>query len=99
MIVSALISSLVILFFHATTWEGHIFSVIKKIIKPDWKISKPLYGCPICMSPYYGTIFYLVVDRDPSIFEWLALIFTTGGFSVLWVLLISIKDYLKPKQD
>lgn len=46
----------------STFWEGHIFE------KPgDWiernhpVLWKPLVGCPICMSPWWGTAMQLIL--------------------------------------
>lgn len=91
MIINALIISLTVLFIHATTWEGHIFESIKNIIPPKGKLYKPIYGCPICMTPWYGTAIYMIFFSG-SFSEWLLTIGSAAGFSVIWVLLISIKD-------
>jgi hypothetical protein len=94
MIATALIISLIVLFLHATTWDGHIFEGIKKVIKPVGKIYKPIYGCPICMTPWWGSIIYLLFFKV-GFEHWLLTIGTASGFSVLWVLVIDIKDNTK----
>lgn len=95
---SALIS-LIVLFIHATTWDKQLMSWIKKIIKPDWYISKPIYGCPMCMTPYWGTaIWYWLFDGSFTEWEtWLATILAASGWSVVSVILIYIKDYCKSR--
>jgi hypothetical protein len=53
-----------VLFIHTTTNEGHIFEDVANWLDtklPDW-IIKPLYGCPICMSFWYGSIFYIIYE-------------------------------------
>ena len=89
--------SLIVLFLHATTWDGNIFAGIKTIIKPKGNLYKPLYGCPICMTPYYGSfIYYLYFYQSWQ--NWVLTVFTAAGLSVVWVLTIDIKDSIKPLQ-
>lgn len=92
--INALTISLIVLFLHACTWDGQIFAGIKNIIKPEGRIYKPIYGCPICMTPWYGTLiywlFFAITWQD-----WLLSVGTAAGFSVLWVLIIDIKDNTK----
>ena len=90
----ALYISLIVLFLHATTWNGMIFEKIKNIIKPEGMLYKPIYGCPICMTPWWGSILYLFFFRN--CLSWTAWFWTVGaaaGFSVLWIVLISLRDW------
>lgn len=91
MIEIALSISLITLFIHATTWDGLINDWVKKIIDPDAFWAKPLYGCPICMTPYYGTIIYFLMGFShfliPSFFGWLFTIAIASGFSTLIVIM------------
>lgn len=98
MIVIALEISLIILFIHATTWDGHIFSFVRNWIDEKKKIAKPIYNCPICMTPWYGTALYLVLFKF-SFLEWFLTIGVAAGFSVIYVLLIEIKDNGKQVTD
>lgn len=84
--------SLIILFLHATTWDGHIFEGIKKIIPPKDKIYKAIYGCPICMTPWWGTLIYLFFYRNCLSFTgWLWHVGAAAGLSVLWVCIITVR--------
>lgn len=94
MIIQALTISLIVLFAHSTTWEGMINQWVKKVIEPEGMLYKPVYGCPICMCPYWGTGLYWLI-YGYSWQDWLLTVFTAAGFSVLWVLIIDIKDNLK----
>lgn len=94
MIEQIFIISLIVLFIHATTWKDMINEWVKKIIKPDTFFHKPIYGCPICMTPYWGTALYWIIYHN-GIMDWLITVFSAAGISVLYVLLIDIKDYLK----
>jgi len=90
---NSLIISLIVLFLHATTWEGMIFNAVKNVISPDkgW-LYKPIYGCPICMTPWWGTLIYLIFFP----FTWQGWLLTVGGaagLSVIWVVLVTIRDY------
>jgi hypothetical protein len=51
MLTHAFIIAMIVLFIHASSWDGMIFEGIKKIIKPEGHLYKPIYGCPICMTP------------------------------------------------
>lgn len=106
MLADALKIALIILAGHSFTWDGQIFDGIKRLINPDWKISKPIYGCPICMTPWWGTIIWLIFFRvqtivqDGNIYQtnlgwmdWFLTIATATGISVIGVIMIDIRDY------
>lgn len=101
-LITAIVIALIILFLHATTWEGHIFNGIRKVIKPKGMLYKPIYGCPICMTPWWGSlIFWIFVGGN--IIEWLFIIFTAAGISVLFVILIALREaavaYIKKSNE
>lgn len=98
MIENSLIISLIILFLHATTWDGHIFAGIRKYIDEDSAISKPIYNCPICMTPWWGTLIYWIFYQN-SIADWLLTVGAAAGFSVISVIMIIFKEYLAEKKD
>lgn len=95
MIEISLVIALIIFAAHSFTWEGMIFEGVKKVIKPEWKISKPIYGCPICMTPWWGTIIYTLIFVFAGWKEWFLTIGAATGFSVICVILIYIMDYCK----
>ncbi|RCH55418.1 hypothetical protein DJ568_05865 [Mucilaginibacter hurinus] len=94
----AFIIALIVLFIHACTWKGMIFDGIKKIVEPKGHLYKPLYGCPICMTPYYGAVIYLLFF-NVSFVNGLLTVAAASGFSVISVLLIDIKDALCKSHD
>ncbi|RVT98318.1 hypothetical protein EOD41_16095 [Mucilaginibacter limnophilus] len=99
MLEHALIIAMIVLFIHACSWRGMIFDGIKKIIEPKGHLYKPIYGCPICMTPYYGTIIYLLFFKV-SFADGLLTVAAASGLNVVSVLLIDIKDALcHPKED
>jgi len=86
------IVAMMVLFLHATTWEGMIFEGIKKIIPPKGMLYKPIYGCPICMTPWWGTVIYLLTqDFDWKI--WLLSIGCASGINVISVVLLSAREF------
>jgi hypothetical protein len=89
--------ALIVLAGHSFTWDKHIFSGIRNIIDEKSAISKPLYNCPICMTPWWGTIIYwLIFDgfaAGRTFFDWFVVIGPATGFSVISVVLVVIKDY------
>jgi hypothetical protein len=92
MIENSLIIALIILFLHATTWDGHIFQKVRKWISEDFNISKPIYNCPICMTPWWGTLIYLIFIHY-SFSDYILTIGAASGLSVISVVLIAAKDY------
>lgn len=92
MIEQAIIIALIVLFLHATTWDGHIFEGIRKLVDEDSKISKPIYNCPICMTPWWGTLIYWLFFNI-SLIDWLLTVGAASGFGVLSVILIHAKDF------
>jgi hypothetical protein len=60
MIETSFIIALTVYFLHVTTLEGQIFHGIRRLTFnwPGW-LKKPVFDCPICMSPYYGSIILL----------------------------------------
>lgn len=110
-VIPGFIIAMLVLFFHACTWDKQIFAGIRKLINEKSQISKPIYNCPICMSPYYGIPIYYLISITPiignsiSISDWnfiqfLQSILSIGvaaGFSVFSVIAIYIKDYCKSR--
>lgn len=80
MMEQALILALCVYFIHACTWEGMIFyPVSSKLWNLTPWLKKPLFACPICMSPWYGS--FLI-----WLFSWhwsLALLLSAGGITVV----------------
>lgn len=83
--------ALIILFLHSCTWEGMIFNGIKYVVSPEGWLYKPLYGCPICMTPWWGTLIYWIFFHI-SFQDWLLQVGGASGLSVVSVILISLRD-------
>lgn len=62
MLQNAIIIAFIVQFLHACTWEGMIFNSLTERLwtLPNW-IKMPLYGCPICMTPWWGAFMLMAV--------------------------------------
>ena len=100
MTTDALTISLIIFFIHATTWDKMIFAGIKRIPMPEW-LQKPIYGCPISMTPWWGTLIYMIFFADwssrwyptTSFYDCFLTIGPACGISVIFVILLYIKEF------
>jgi hypothetical protein len=84
---SILIALIVVSFHVMIDWPGMIFhgiadwSARKKM--PLW-FEKPVFACPICMVPYYGSFFYILCMWS-SWREWAVVIFAAMGINTILV--------------
>ena len=100
MIELSILIAFAVLFIHTTTTEGHIFEDVANFLDtklPDW-IIKPLYGCPICMSFWYGSVFYLFYNGFD---KWIVIVvFCAAGINAALVNLNNtISDLQRDTQD
>lgn len=93
MIATGFIISCIVLFFHFTSWDKQIFSKIKKLVPPENPISKPLYGCPVCMTPWWGSAIYWIFFHE-GIRDYLLSLGVAAGLAVIYAILITMKNYL-----
>lgn len=104
LILNAFIIALIIMFIKATFWPGMIFEKVgeffEKTLGEYW--NKPVTGCNICMTPYYGTVFYLLFHylgvegfSEISWVNWGLTILVAGGFSTLFNIFNHLWDSLK----
>ena len=91
MLQQAVVIALVIMFLNATTWEGMIFHGIRKLIDPEAAISKPIYNCPICMGPWWGTLIYILFFHE-SFKSYLLTVGAASGLCVIAVILLAIRE-------
>ncbi len=83
--------TLIVLFLHACTWEGMIFEKVKTVIKPEGWLYKPIYGCPICMTPWWGTLIYWLFIHV-SFTDYILTVGAASGLSVIAVVLVDARD-------
>lgn len=101
MITMALIIALAVLFLHSTTWEGMIFHKVSVVLNeaPDW-VKKPLFDCPICMTPWWGAIMIIageLTGQLPCIgyLREFAVLFAAAGMNVIFIYVVSLcRDYV-----
>lgn len=87
MIEMAFMIAFPVLFLHKITEEGMIFQGIRPLLYnfPEF-IKKPLFDCPVCMVPWYGSIilwmgFLYDEWKLPNMFEWFFILVIAGGIN------------------
>ncbi|WMJ72947.1 hypothetical protein RCC89_07195 [Cytophagaceae bacterium ABcell3] len=61
MLEQAFAIAFIVYFIKATTWRGMIFHpIILKLRTLPSYIKKPVYECPICMTPWWGALIYFL---------------------------------------
>lgn len=101
MLEKALILSLIVIFIHLTFQEGEIFEFVGKWFTRHLpvKLHKPVFSCPICMTPWWGSIVMAVacivgidVFQNIHFWSWLFILAIGGGISTVYV-------EMKPKKE
>jgi hypothetical protein len=91
MLEKILITALIVMFIWATMLEGMIFGKIRQWLAALTEFyQKPIFDCPICMVPWYGSIVYWVIWGN-SWQEWLIVIFAAAGLNTVFVKLFPDK--------
>lgn len=87
MLEKIVITALSVLACWATMWEGAIFSRVRTFFtdlleETPWeKWENAIFDCPICMTPYYGSLVYWAVWAN-GIGEWLVVVVGAMGLNV-----------------
>jgi hypothetical protein len=92
MIELSVLIAFAVLFIHTTTNEGHIFEDVANWLDtklPEW-IIKPLYGCPICMSPHWGLLLYVMYVYFNL--EIVVMLFAAGGINSA---IVNLNNHIK----
>jgi hypothetical protein len=91
MIEKILITSFLVMFIWASMWEGMIFGRIRAILTklPEF-YQKPIFDCPICQCPWYGTALYWLIWGQ-SWHEWVVVIFAAAGLNAIFIKLFPEK--------
>lgn len=94
MIEKSLIIALLVLSIHYTMQDEQIFERLGKLFErvlPE-AIHKPVFSCPICMVPWYGSILYWVIPwhrigitRAPEhdVWQWVVVIVAGMGINIV----------------
>ena len=104
MVELSFIIAMTTMFIHACTWEGMIFSIINdKLWNLTPKIRKPLFDCPVCMVPYWGSLIIAVFcyRRGEWIdwFSWMMILATAGGVNAFMDSIIKHNESNRTSSD
>lgn len=82
-VINGLWIALVVLLIWQTFREGHIFEFWSRWLSdlPE-KLQKPLHSCPICMTPWYGSILW-VLFADNNFILYAMSILCAAGINVI----------------
>lgn len=106
MLETSLLVALVVLFLNVTTWEGMINEWVKRVTFnwPDY-FKKPLFDCPICMAPWWGSLILIVGYQAGALpaynwFEAVCILFAAGGINAVLIYIITAnKEEVKALKD
>lgn len=72
--------------------EGEIFHGLAKFYEKTFpeSIQKPLHECPICLTPWYGSLIYVLIWG--ANWQWPVVVLTAMGLNVVIVKLWPEKD-------
>jgi hypothetical protein len=59
MLEQSFIIALLVLAIHYVFQEGEIFGFMQRF--SHWKIAPALFDCNVCMSPWYGSVLYVII--------------------------------------
>jgi hypothetical protein len=102
MLETAFIIAFIVYFIKATTWKGMIFHELTEKLGgwPEF-IRKPFYECPVCMTPWWGVIIYLVGHysnlpefADLTIQRLIFTVFIAAGINTIFLIINKIYDTL-----
>lgn len=100
MLEASFIIAFMVYFLKATTWKGMIFNKIKVKFNhwPGW-IRKPLFQCPVCMTPWWGAVIYLIAFyagltefSELSLVRIIYTLFTASGINAAFLTIFKIYD-------
>lgn len=100
MIQTAIIIAFVVRFIHECTREGMIFGFVSFwLYDLPKKLKKPLYDCPTCMCPWWGSLIIWVsymfgYCQVENAFEFVMVLFMAGGINAV---ILSMSSAVKEK--
>jgi len=86
MLEKVVIIALIVIAVWAVYLNGMIFGKIGNYVTqkfPHW-LSKPLVDCPICQTPYYGSVAYWLIWGE-SVKEWIFVVIAAMGLVTIFV--------------
>lgn len=98
MIQNAFVIAMIVFFIYMTFRPLMIFGFVNVWLK-TWlpkKLWKPVFDCPICMTPWYGSIIYFALLNAPSQFvTWMLTVGTAAGITCPIVFLLEIVQHTR----
>lgn len=85
--------SMMVFAIHYTMQEGEIFGFVGKWLH-DWlppKYHQPVFECPVCMAPWYGTLIYWIFWHQGKK-EWIICIIAAMGLNAVLMKLFPDKE-------
>lgn len=81
-----IITSLLVFAIWATMWEEAIFEFVRKWGDKNLpeKLRKPIYDCPVCMAPWYGSAIYWLLWGSGWV-EWAVVVIGAMGLNAVIV--------------
>lgn len=72
-----IIISLLVLAIWYTFQEGEIFGFMQRY--SDWKIAPALFDCNVCMTPWWGSLLYVIIYGINC--KWPVVVFSAMGIN------------------
>ncbi len=79
MLEQSIIIALLVLAIWYTYQEGEIFGFVQKW--SHWKIAPALFDCNVCMTPYYGSVLYVLIWGVN--WQWPVVVITSMGINAV----------------
>ena len=108
MLEQAFIIAFIVYFIKATTWKGMIFYRPKEKLNglPSY-IRKPFFECPVCMTPWWGMVVYLLAHysgieefAELTISRLIFTVLVSSGINTVILFFNKIYDLMnKPETD
>lgn len=79
------------MFIWACFLEGMIFGFVRKFleIRISEYLQQPLFDCPVCMTPYYGSVAYWLIvlsgKWQGDWIEWIIVILVAAGINTVFI--------------
>lgn len=91
MLEKAFIISFIVMFIWATLLKGMIFGFVRAYL--ETRISEywqqPIFDCPVCMVPYYGSVAYWLLvwsaKWNGDWIEWIVVVFAAAGINQVFL--------------
>lgn len=82
---TVLIIALIVQAIWYTMQDGEIFGKLGNWLHANLpkKLHSPVFDCPVCMTPWYGTILYWSWPGSPYVWGWLVTVLAAMGLQVV----------------